>query len=494
MLAEIVSVVKNKSQLQQWRNTDAVIDWFSDLKDKKRLAFIQFDVVNFYGSITPDLLKNAITFATRFTQISELTKSTIMQAANSFLCNDGGVWIKKESETFDITMGGFHGAEVCDLIGLFILSKLKHIIPNSGLYRDDGLAVSDGTSRQIENLKKKVCKVFQDNKLSCTIEANLKVVNFLDVTLDLNTGVYKPFMKENDTPVYVNMKSNHPPMVLKNIPVGVNNRLSRISSNEMVFNMAAPDFQAALDKSGYSHKLVYDPNIRSKKKKKNRQRKVTWFNPPYSANVKTNIGRDFLNILDNAFPPTNPLHKLFTRKSVKVSYKCMPNIAKVVAQHNLQVLQDDQQGAAQQPGCNCKDGPAACPVQGRCKTRSVVYRATVVETRTGKVETYTGVTGDKFKVRYKQHTSDFDTANGRSKTTLAGHIWNLKDHGEPYEVGWSIIDRANVFNPTTRKCRVCLKEKSHILYNQMGSTLNKRNEIYNTCMHRKQKLLVKVKI
>ena len=130
-----------------------------------------------------------------------------MQAANSFLCNNGDVWIKKESETFDITMGGFHGAEVCDLVGLFLLSKLKHIIPNTGLYRDDGLAVSDGTSRQIENMKKKICKVFQENQLSCTIEANAKVVNFLDVTLDLNTGIFKPYMKENDIPVYVDVKS-----------------------------------------------------------------------------------------------------------------------------------------------------------------------------------------------------------------------------------------------------------------------------------------------
>ena len=44
---------------------------------------------------------------------------------------------------------------------------------------------------------------------------NSKVVNFLDVTLDLNTGIFKNFMKENDTPVYVNVKSNHPPTILK---------------------------------------------------------------------------------------------------------------------------------------------------------------------------------------------------------------------------------------------------------------------------------------
>ena len=103
------------------------------------------------------------------------------------------------------------------------------------------------------------------------------------------------------------------------------------------------------------------------------------------------------------------------------------------------------------------------------------FSMSVLETRTGKVETYTGVTGDKFKVRYNQHSSDFETENNRSKTTLAGHIWNMKDQGKPSEVGWSIIDRAKVFNPTTQKCRVCLKEKSHILYNQEHIKQEKQN-------------------
>ena len=48
--------------------------------------------------------------------------------------------------------------EICDLVGLYILSLLKEIIPNVGLYRDDGLAVSSATNRQIDVMKKKICK------------------------------------------------------------------------------------------------------------------------------------------------------------------------------------------------------------------------------------------------------------------------------------------------------------------------------------------------
>ena len=51
-------------------------------------------------------------------------------------------------------------------------------------------------------------------------------------------------------------------------------------------------------------------------------------------NVRTNIGKEFLNLLDKAFPPDNPLSKLFNRQTVKISYKRMPNMAQAVAGHN----------------------------------------------------------------------------------------------------------------------------------------------------------------
>ena len=160
-----------------------------------------------------------------------------------------------------MTLSGFHGAEICAHIGLYLLSQLSDILPKEliGLYRDDGLAVSNARPRQIEILKKKTCQVFAQNQLRVTIEANAKIVNFLDVTLDLSKNIFKPYMKENEFPVYVSAESNHPPNILKNIPLGINERLSRISSNEQVFNDAAPPYQEALIKSGYSHKLEFNP-------------------------------------------------------------------------------------------------------------------------------------------------------------------------------------------------------------------------------------------
>ena len=49
------------------------------------------------------------------------------------------------------------------------------------------------------------------------------------------------------------------------------------------------------------------------------------------------------------------------------------------------------------------------------------------------------------------------------------------------------------YNPLSKKCRICLKEKYFIMHRRDGSTLNKRSEVYNTCRHRRGKLLVNVK-
>jgi hypothetical protein len=51
MLAKIISTVKSKSQLQQWKNTHSVIEWFTQLKNKEKHYFIQLVVVEYYASI-----------------------------------------------------------------------------------------------------------------------------------------------------------------------------------------------------------------------------------------------------------------------------------------------------------------------------------------------------------------------------------------------------------------------------------------------------------
>ena len=66
------------------------------------------------------------------------------------------------------------------------------------------------TNRLTEKLWQQIKRVYEDNGLKVTAEVNKKVVDFLDVTFDLNTGRYKPFMKANTTLLYINKLSKCP--------------------------------------------------------------------------------------------------------------------------------------------------------------------------------------------------------------------------------------------------------------------------------------------
>ena len=80
-------------------------------------------------------------------------------------------------------MGSYDGAEICEWVGLYLLSQLQNLNINVGLYRDDGLAVTNQTPREAEmKKKKKLCQIFKDNNLRIAVEANKKVTDFLDTT------------------------------------------------------------------------------------------------------------------------------------------------------------------------------------------------------------------------------------------------------------------------------------------------------------------------
>ena len=145
-----------------------------------------------------------------------------------------------------------------------------------GIYRDDGLAVSNASRRQNENISKEIANIFKKFNLNITSEANPKRVDFLDVIFDLDEETYEPYNKPQNIPQYVHKLSNHPPVVIKNIPANVNKRLSSISSNEEMFKRAAPLYQEAIDKSGYDYKLKYEPKPDNQPPKKRTRKRQEW--------------------------------------------------------------------------------------------------------------------------------------------------------------------------------------------------------------------------
>ena len=134
-----------KSELNQQTNTDVVIDWFKQTKNKNFYKFATFDIKELFSSTKECLLKNAINFAEEHTKISEKGKTIIFHARKSLLFNGQHVWIKKQG------------------------------------------------------------------------------------------GKYRSFCKTNNEITYIHIEPNHPPSILRQIPLSIKSRLSKHSSNEKIF-------------------------------------------------------------------------------------------------------------------------------------------------------------------------------------------------------------------------------------------------------------------
>ena len=356
ILEKIVTNVRNISKLNQWKNTPAILQWFTSIPDKASYSFIQWDIVDFYGSISEQLFTDAVNWASNIVQITQDQRELFFQVRKSFLVYRNELWVKKENPDFYVAMGSYDSAEICELVGLYLLHLVNqaNLYLIVGLYRDDALAITKMTTRQCEIAKRKIIKIFQDNWLKITIEVNLKCCDFLDVHLDLPTGTYRPYHKPNSNPVYVN-GSNHPKSVINNIPLGVDERLSMTSSNEEIFNANVGVYQEALESAGHKHKLKYvekDIGSYNKVKKRTRSKKQYFFNPPYELNVKTNVAKEVFKALERTIPKGHKLYPLLNRDTVKVTYSTMPNIQKKVSCHNKKVIEEaekeEQQNQQQQ--------------------------------------------------------------------------------------------------------------------------------------------------
>ena len=194
---DLSNVISGGNWLFFWggKNTQNVIEWFTKIKEKSKYKFIVFNIKNFHLSIKETLLIKAINFVEKLVNITNEDKGIIKHARKSLLYDNSEPWMKKDSGWFDLTMGAYDGAEVCELVGTFLLYKLslKYNKNKIGLYRDDGLAIFKNISGpKSEKIKKNFQKLFKENQFDIVIQCNMKMVNYLDVTLNLENSAYRP--------------------------------------------------------------------------------------------------------------------------------------------------------------------------------------------------------------------------------------------------------------------------------------------------------------
>ena len=134
-----------------------------------------------------------------------------------------------------------------------------------------------------------------------------------------------------------------------------------MSSDKTVFDNSKELFNHALSNSGFDHKIKFQPLTEKKdrSRSKSRGRKNVWFNPAYSCNVATNIGKNVLLLLDKNFPKAHKLNKVLNRNNVKMSYSSMPNFDSIINSHNEKILNENIVKPTSAPwNCRVK---ASCP-------------------------------------------------------------------------------------------------------------------------------------
>ena len=285
---------------------------------------------------------------------------------------------------------------------------------------------------------------------------------------------------------------------MKQIPEMINERISNLSCNKKEFNKVKDVYQTALNGSGYNKVMEYKPK---NDKKKSRKRKIIWFNPPFSSNVKTNIGKEFIKLIRKHFPRHHKYSKIFNVNTIKLSYSCMPNIGNIVKQHNAKVLQS--RPANDHNPCNCGN-PEVCPLDGLCNSVDTVYKATVtsesngnpenpIESPTSSDNIYFGICAGIWKPRYRNHCKSFNHRRYEMDSKLSEFIWKLKDKNITYSLKWEIVTHAAPYKCGTNRCNLCLTEKVTIARCKHKGLLNKRTELMNKCRHKNKFMLCSVK-
>ena len=484
--------LKVKTKLNLIKSSQEAIDWFNGIQNKQCYTFFKMDLEAYYPSISEALLIKAVDWARKFTHISDKDLQIILHSRKSFIFFNKEPWTKKKNPNFDCGIGSSDSCEASELVGFFLLDGLKALVRRESqiLFRDDWLGVVQLTGPQVDRLRKNLIGFFAQFDLKITVQANVKRTDYLDILFDLESGLHRPFRKDDNVPCYINVQSNHPPHIIRNLPEMISKRVSMLSSNQQVFEQEAQIYNEGLKVAGYKEKIKFIPPVPNQRKGNRRKRNVIWFNPPFHEDVSTPIGEKFLKLIRKHFKKGTELGKLFNSSNVKMSYGCTGNMSSIIAAHNSKLLSADLQAQnppKKQPVCKCG---GACSLDGRCVDTDLVYSSQLTLTQSGEVKEYLGSTSQQVKSRISQHTTDSKYERYKNRTNLAKMKWSLRDKDIHFTQTWKIECYARSYTPEVGHCDLCATEKYLIVKNFRNRNLvNDRSEIISTCRHRRKFLL-----
>ena len=524
----------------------------------KNSTIASIDAKDYYPSVKFKLVKKAIEhFAKDLPEPGQTTINLalkmIQQGMNStYLSFNGKYYLYDGDQQPDekgLTIGGNESAWLSDVVGSYLFQNsqdLFHQTYYNGIYRDDGIVIFKGkwTAQHISNWMMEfqnrideltegdylqyTCEIWHDpthqGPLTTPLNNNSKVTldsnnNFpyLDMELywnkdgKLETRVH---LKPNQRLLYLNRASTHPSHCFRNIPLGVGQRLAKLTTmtNE---NMDAPldslypaHYKALrkarlLDQSKpvptlsqmmqFIHENESDPGLtpHQQRQKQRDTNRTLYFCVGKTAEWKIPI---WVTIKKWA------KHYGLSWMRISMSYHRFPNLRE---SFNADLKQKLNEGWTsrdfQNLECNCRDKAiTGCNYTNMCRDRCIVY---CVEDRLSK-KLYVGSTQQHFKTRMRQHFKDVREyqQKGQTSDSYAKHFGyqlrgfrnpsnNLQRNTTLYSKIWQANPVTCVPTFGTSRCLLCNHEKLAIfnLYRKDPRRLiNKRNEITAKCRHKPQ--------
>ena len=135
---------------------------------------------------------------------------------------------------------------------------------------------------------------------------------------------------------------------------------------------------------------------------------------------------EFLKLVDKHFPKNSTLHKCYNRNTLKVSYSTMANIGSIIQSHNKKLLGESI--LPTEKGCNCRK-PQECPLDGKCLTESMIYKALVTDETNQTKYHYVGLSLVLLKTdTTTTHTLSGTTLRIQSSLNVYQSLRNRKSH------------------------------------------------------------------
>ena len=135
----------------------------------------------------------------------------------------------------------------------------------------------------------------------------------------------------------------------------------------------------------------------------------------------------------------------------------------VIANHNNKILaQKPMPPTPSEKMCNCRNSNL-CPLENKCLTKSIVYKASVTEENSNDTKVYIGSTSTTFKERFRNHKKSIVNPLYASNTELSKYVWSLKEKNKEYNIKWDIVKQVPSYKSGGKQCSLCSNEKLYIL-------------------------------